>query len=166
MRSPEMLLKMFDYNYRTNQHLLTLAAKVTPDQWTATLESGMRGLHETLFHLLIVEEEWLYFCEQGTPRFDYRLIGDYADVESLRTFADQLYQAYRPYLARLDEDGLSARVTGEMPEPDSPVRSPRVWHLLMHMLYHSAQHRSEVAMMLTRYGHSPGDIDFYGFEEW
>jgi uncharacterized damage-inducible protein DinB len=35
-----------------------------------------------------------------------------------------------------------------------------VWQILVHILYHSAQHRSEMAEMLTRYGQSPGDLDF------
>ena len=31
--------------------------------------------------------------------------------------------------------------------------------LLMHMLMHGMQHRSEAAALLTNYGQSPGDLD-------
>jgi uncharacterized damage-inducible protein DinB len=41
-----------------------------------------------------------------------------------------------------------------------------LWHILLHQVNHATQHRSEVALMLTRYGHSPGALDFlYYFDE-
>jgi uncharacterized damage-inducible protein DinB len=37
------------------------------------------------------------------------------------------------------------------------------WQLLMHVLNHSTQHRSEAAVLLTALDRSPGDLDFYLF---
>jgi len=37
------------------------------------------------------------------------------------------------------------------------------WHLMVHLVNHGTQHRSEAAVMLTDFGHSPGDIDFLFF---
>jgi uncharacterized damage-inducible protein DinB len=38
---------------------------------------------------------------------------------------------------------------------------------ITHLMLHGMQHRSELALMLTGFGHSPGDIDlvFYLMEQ-
>jgi uncharacterized damage-inducible protein DinB len=38
-----------------------------------------------------------------------------------------------------------------------------LWHLLLQVLNHSTQHRSEAAMLLTEWGRSPGDLDLILF---
>jgi uncharacterized damage-inducible protein DinB len=44
-------------------------------------------------------------------------------------------------------------------------RISKVHHLLTHILYHSASHRSELAAYLTQCGHSPGDLEFLNYLE-
>jgi uncharacterized damage-inducible protein DinB len=68
----------------------------------------------------------------------------------------------RMYLESLDETVLSSTVFGR-PNTDQE-RTLTIWYILTHVLFHSAQHRSEVAIMLTRYGQSPSFIDFMGHE--
>ncbi len=163
MQSKELFLKMFAYNYHINSRLLNLAANLTPEQWDEKQDIGRQSsLRETMFHILTVEEEWFHFCEHGTSKFGFRKFSDYPDVVSLRTYTDENYGRMRTFLENLDEDRLTDTVTG--PQPGGEIRTLAVWYILTHVLYHSAQHRSEAAIMLTRFGQSPGFIDFMGHD--
>jgi len=45
------------------------------------------------------------------------------------------------------------------------IRERVVWHILLEVIIHATQHRSEAAALLTSYGQSPGDLDFLPFPE-
>ncbi len=61
------------------------------------------------------------------------------------------------YLAELTDDDLAAPFAlgtrGALP----------LWELLVHLITHGTQHRSEAAILLTDAGHSPGDLDYFYF---
>ncbi len=57
-------------------------------------------------------------------------------------------------------DGHGSR---SRPIKKGPQRSIPLWALNVHLVNHGTQHRSEVAMMLTDLGHSPGDLDMVFF---
>jgi len=163
MLSKTMLLKMFDFNYRRNTRVLDFAAKLSAEQYHSAQDIGRRtSLHGTLFHILMVEEEWFYFCEHGVTNFRSHSIDEFPDLAALRTFSDRNYGLMQMYLESLDDDQLMATVTGQV--GDDPQRTLSVWYILSHVLFHSTQHRSEAAEMLTRFGHSPGFIDFMNYD--
>lgn len=164
MLGKTMLLKMFDYSHATNNRLLDRAVSVTPEQWDLRQDYGQRSLHETFFHILAVEEEWQIYCQHQRAAWDERHIQDYPNVDSLRKFSDQSYAVIRAFLETLDEEKLTSKIFGLL--PDGTERAVTLWDILTHSLFHSAQHRSEAAFLLTKYGLSPGEIDYYGFKWW
>jgi uncharacterized damage-inducible protein DinB len=166
MYAKSLLLTMFEFNHSINTRLLGIAAELPPEQWDASQTVGRAtSLHETLFHIVTVEEEWRLLCETGgTHYWDFRSEADYPDAPSLIALADQEYEAVRAYLTRIPDEGVTTPITGVMPH--QVIKTAPVWHFLTHSLFHSAQHRSEVAVMLTAFGHSPSFIDFLGFNDY
>jgi uncharacterized damage-inducible protein DinB len=65
--------------------------------------------------------------------------------------------AWHDYETQLSTDTLNAGYG------DNPDHSPKVWQTILHVINHGTQHRSEAAAILTSYGQSPGELDFYLF---
>src|SRR6476619_491385 len=106
MLAPTMLLTMFQYGHDTNNRLLDKAAQVTPEQWDARQEADQRSLHETLFHVITVEEEYLSLCQHRQPIWNSQPFERYPDVASLRALSDQVHANYPPYLESLTDAQL------------------------------------------------------------
>jgi uncharacterized damage-inducible protein DinB len=66
----------------------------------------------------------------------------------------------RAYLDTLTEETLNGTIRYVIP---GARRERAVWHILLDVIIHATQHRSEAAVLLTDYGQSPGDFDFTMF---
>jgi uncharacterized damage-inducible protein DinB len=65
------------------------------------------------------------------------------------------------YLDTLTEETLNSTIRYIIP---GARRERVVWHILLDLILHATQHRSEAAALLTGYGQSPGDFDFIMFQ--
>ena len=65
----------------------------------------------------------------------------------------------RTFLASIREEDLTRHIEGVTDEGTAYV--DLIWHSMMHVLFHGAQHRSEAAEIVTEYGFSPGELDFF-----
>ena len=64
------------------------------------------------------------------------------------------------YLDTLTEETLNGTIRYVIP---GALRERVAWHILLDVIIHATQHRSEAAALLTGYGQSPGDFDFTMF---
>jgi len=160
MLGKEILMTMFDYNAAMNTRLLDCAANVSDEQLDAPTDFSHGTLRKTLAHYLAVEWVWHHVFAHGTAPTTPPAISPTSTIAEFQAFAVEEARQIRASVDRLTDDDLAATVTVER----RGVQSQMVrWHMLMQILYHGAQHRSEVAAMLTNYGQSPGDIDFIFF---
>ena len=82
---------------------------------------------------------------------------DFPDVAALRTRWDEVEAATSQYVATLRESDL-VRVVSYVNFHGETWAYP-LWQQLLHQVNHATQHRSEAALLLTRFGFSPGWLD-------
>jgi uncharacterized damage-inducible protein DinB len=160
---------MCDYNDWADARLLAACAKVSPEQYAAQTSYGHGGLRATMVHIL--DNLWQqritlegYYQKPLENEAAYDATELHEDV--LQTFAvlqerwmiEQ--QEMRAYLDTLTEEKLNSTISYVIP---GAIRERIVWHILMDVIIHATQHRSEAAALLTDYGQSPGDFDFIIF---
>lgn len=150
---------MYDYNYWANERMLTTAAQITPEQFTAPTSFSWGSLRNTLVHTMDTEYGWRTVCQHSNITPDLKA-EDYPDLASIKTRWQQEERDMRDYLKSLSDADLSGLICYEV---DGNKRERVLWHCLFHVVNHGMQHRSECAAMLTDFGKSPGDIDFTVF---
>lgn len=149
---------LYNYNYWANERLLAAAKNVTEEQFLADAEYPYGGLRGTLVHVLEAEFAWrVRFEGQGHLAEDIPATA-FPDLGSLAKRLREEEHAMRAYLASLHDGDLEKMV--KYPIDEGKTRERMLWHCLVHVVNHGTQHRSEAAALLTRFGYSPGDMDF------
>ena len=151
---------LFDYNYWVNQRILETAASLSPEQFTAASDVSHGSLRGTLVHALSAEWVWRHRCQGSSPR---GLLSDedFPDAESLARRSHEEEKAMRSYLAGLTDEDLASIIRYSRTE-GAWFETP-LWQILLHVINHGTQSRSEAAVLLTQFGHSPGDLDYMIF---
>jgi uncharacterized damage-inducible protein DinB len=159
MNLPSLLL-LFDYNFWANRRLLATAQNLPADHFLAPAEFPYGGLRGTLTHILEAEFAWRVRFERGAA-VEELPEAEFPTLESVATRWREEENLMRAYLATLREEDLDKPVA--YPIDEGKTRERILWHCLVHVVNHGTQHRSEAATLLTRFGHSPGDLDFTVF---
>lgn len=159
MRTTEATM-LFDHLYWIRDAILEAAANLDEEEFIATDAVTSRDLRATLVHELDVQWSW----RERLKGADWNEWGpdaelnpdDYPSLDAVRDHWARDEAEMRVWLARLTDHDLDA----------APVRDEDrlpLWHYVMHLVSHGIQQFSEAAVLLTRSGHSPGDIGFLEF---
>ena len=159
---------LYDYNDWANAHLLAACARVTPEQYAAPTScgNGYETLRATMVHLL--DSIWQtritlqgYYKERLADQAAYDATELHEDAFPTFAMLRERWiieqQEMRAYLDTLTEETLNSTIQYVSPVA---MREHVVWHILLDVIIHATQHRSEAAALLTGYGQSPGDFDF------
>ncbi len=151
---------IYEYNHWANEHLLAHCAALTDAQYTAPFDYSVGGVRDTLIHILDVELSWRRRMQGDPTDFDLTA-ADLPTLDVLRERWTTEKAATFEWLSTLsdhDLDGMFRFATN-----DGKYRERVLWHGLYHVVDHGTQHRSEIAELLTGFGHSPGDMYFMRF---
>jgi uncharacterized damage-inducible protein DinB len=160
---------LYDYNDWADAHFLAACARVSPEQYAAPASYGRGGLRATMVHIL--DNLWQqritlqgYYQEPLADEAAYDATelheAAFPTLAVLRERWRIEQQEMRAYLDRLAEETLNGTIRYVIP---GAIRERVVWQILLEVIIHATQHRSEAAALLTGYGQSPGDFDFLPF---
>jgi uncharacterized damage-inducible protein DinB len=144
---------IFAFDRWATAKVLDAAVGIEEATWSARNAIDERGLGGILIHHLGASQRWrhgLSFSEES-PRPEKEPL---PTIAGLRASWEREWAAYDAWLATLDDDDVLS------PDEEIPM-----WQLLLHVVNHGTQHRSEAAVLLTAAGHSPGDLDLVDFAE-
>jgi uncharacterized damage-inducible protein DinB len=152
---------LYDYNYWANARVLSAAIKLTAEQLTTPVRLSHGSLRGTLVHILGTEVVWRLRCQEGVSPTALPTESEFPTLEILRSRWQTEERMLRGYLASLSEEALNAKVQYKTTK-GVPFENV-VWHVLLHVVNHGTQFRSEAAVALTEYSQSPGDLDMLVF---
>ena len=153
------------FNRQATERVLDTAERLTPDQWLAPQTAGRGSIRDTLVHLAAGMRTWLIIWGGTLPAGEATRTSlnpeDFPDVVAVRAFFRAVDGAVQAFLDKLDPAMLE-QVRTRTTSSGVVSRLP-LWQMMLAVTYHSMQHRSEVAAMLTAFGHSPGELGLSTF---
>jgi uncharacterized damage-inducible protein DinB len=152
---------LFEYNYWARDKILDQAFELSTGEFVSSVESIFGSLQATLVHILGAEWVWRVRCQERNSPSSLPSLEDYPSVKSLQETWIQEQLRMEQYLRELEDDDLFTTITYK--RTGGEERSNTLWHLMIHVILHGTEHRSEAGSILTSFGHSPGDIDFIHF---
>jgi len=110
---------------------------------------------DTLRHMVDTDWSWREYCTGNDVGDDYIYLRvPMEDLGGIAAFWAEERERIRDYTRSLDTSALDEPISLDFP----PHEVPRSM-ILVHMMNHGTQHRSEIARVLTTNGVSPGDLD-------
>jgi uncharacterized damage-inducible protein DinB len=150
------ILTLYRYNAWANARILNAASQATAEQFLAPASFSHGGLRTTLVHTLSAEWIWRQRWEGYSPTEPLNF-ENFPTFEALRGRWQEEEKALLAFVENADEETLDKTIHYNTTS-GKPYENI-LWHLMLHLVNHGTQHRSEAAAMLTGFGHSPGDLD-------
>ena len=148
-----MIRTLFDYSIWARDQLLPLIKGLEAEQTREApeeLRSGLYGsLHDTLAHMAQSEWLWIQRCLGESP---LRLPKgeDFANLTAIVGWWNTVQAEAMQYLLATGEADLDSELT--YLAPDGKRRTRKVWHMLLQVVNHQTEHRSQVATLLGSMG--------------
>ncbi len=144
---------LYAYDRWATKRILAQLPGLDPEVWSRTNVVDERGLGGILVHQLGAMQRWRHgFMQDGQEPSPER--APLPTIDQLCAMYDAEWEAVDAWLPTLT-DGFLGHVEDGVP----------VWQMLLHVVNHGTQHRSEAAALLTAEGRSPGDLDLIFFAE-
>ncbi len=157
----EAVRLMYAYTNWATGRVLETAKACTNEEWLAPQSAGRGPVRDTLVHMVNAQRGWLSWWDGSRDR-DPALLTQldpaaFPDAAAVQAAWTAVHAATDRFLAGLTDETLQQEFE-RLASNGVPMRLP-LWQMMLHVANHGTQHRSEVAAMLSAFGHSPGDLD-------
>jgi uncharacterized damage-inducible protein DinB len=153
---------LYDYNNWANQRVLDTCAQLTQEEFLRGEGSSTANpsIRDTLVHTMGAHEIWLarWGGVSPTRRLDPK---DFGTPALISEYWAQIEEHTQGFVSAVEDDVLQAVM--HYKNTAGEAFAYPMWWTLVHQVNHATQHRSEVALLLTRANHSPGELDVLGY---
>jgi uncharacterized damage-inducible protein DinB len=153
---------LYDYNAWANEKLLHTVEEVSEAQLHTHMPNGMGSMHTTLVHMLSGQWIWRTRWQGGTPDAMLRP-ESFPTLAALRIRWSEEELLMRSFLATLHDEDLTREIKYISTMVPGKIFTLPLWQTMVHLINHNTQHRSEIAMRLTEWEHSPGELGMNAF---
>ena len=151
----QIISQMYEYSIWANGKLFDAAMPLTNEQLLKPFTNYQFSILGSFVHTVSAEWRW-YQSWIGTPMDERLTVNDLPTIEAVCARWEKLYVERRAFIESLTPERLEQPLVRKLQGKDQSIT---LWKALVHVANHGTQHRSEIALMLTDLGHSPGDLD-------
>ena len=152
------LVDFFKHHLWANLGLVDACAHLTDEQLDASAPGTYGRIRDTLVHLFRAEESYLIRLT-GREQADRLEREVFPGIEALRAHARQSGERLIAIAETLDPAQI-VRGTYQGEPYELPVMVP-----LMQAIHHAADHRSQIATVLSQAGVEPPDLSVWAYDE-
>ena len=152
-----VIRSLYQYNRWANFRVLGTSSSLSLEQLFQPVTMRTPCVRDTLVHIMSAEWIWLSRWKGTSPTAMLRA-PDYPDLASIQTRWSEIDWEMQQFVTQLNPGVLSQVV--EYTNTKGVKWAYPLWQMMIHQVNHATQHRSEVAVMLTHFGYSPGELDY------
>ena len=151
----QIISQMYEYGIWANDKLLGKASALTQEQLLKPFTKFEFTILGSFVHTVSAEWRW-YQSWIGVPMMNSLTVAELPTIDAVRAKWEQLCVERRAFIESLTPERLQQPLVRKIQGQEQSIP---LWQALVHVANHGTQHRSEIALMLTDLGHSPGDLD-------
>ncbi|NLF52784.1 MAG: hypothetical protein GX577_16780 [Leptolinea sp.] len=156
----EIIQLYYRYNTWANNRILDTVALLDEDQYRANSNPSFGSVHNTLVHIMSAQWIWLSRWIGSSPK-SHLDPATFSDLNEIRTRWNEIESNTQRFITRTTEEEIGGSIFFMNSQNQKKIYP--LWQLMMHQVNHATQHRSEIALILTCFNHSPGDLDLRFF---
>ena len=146
------LQTLLDYHYWARDIILDAVTPLTPEQFTAPVNSSFKSVRDTVAHIYAADLGW-YSRWTKQPPAGLIPYDTFPDVASLRTAWTDLETKVRQFVSDLSESGVTRSI--EFAALSGALETRPFWQMLVHVVNHGSYHRGQVTTLLRQLGANP-----------